>query len=196
MSEHELYFPPAMEAMDREDYFLHRQISEACDEDTAIPGVRPMRDILVENLRTFANCRLATALWVAYKRQFGENWVPMLVEDTEFHDPEHPLRTHWLAKNLDEADARAIDLTVADNDKTLNALGSEAEIAAVNKYRGDAVFLRQLHIGLSRFRDTDGTLLLPHTTAEELLQIYLDLAQQEPRLPHPLRIRPSPILGK
>ncbi len=195
MSEVSISYNPAIQTIERADYDKMMRILEACGPDTAVRQIRGIYHDLIQNLGTFGSCAVATALFVAYRNQKGEHWVPMLVEDPEF-PADCPLRTHWVAKNLDDDEAPAIDVTVADQEKVMLALGSEIEKKEVLEQLAQPDFLKRLQAGLDRFVDMDGKPYLHNMTAEKLASIYQNLCTQAVRPSRHLRVAPFAVLVK
>ena len=191
MTAYTLNFGPAAGALNREDEELFHRVLNACSLATTHPAIREDYPYLVENLRTFGSCTVATALFIQARKQKGENWFPLLVEDTEFPE-DHVLRTHWVASNGHDI----LDVTVGDKEKTVRALGTEAEKVEINKYLNSSDFLKRLEAGLRDYRDEDGKPL--SVTASALLKsVYQDGVLSKPaNLPRNVRVVPMAIFRR
>jgi len=118
----------------------------------------------------------------------------MLVADADFAEGE-VLAVHWVAKDMDDPDASAVDITVADQEKITPALGSVAEVEAVRELASDDDTLRRLQVGLDRFVDENGFPMLK-MTAKDLMGVYMNLLQQPMRPRHDLRVIPLAMFSK
>ena len=189
----QLNFKPAIDKIDPQDHRTMLRVLEACCKETANRQIRDIYESLIDNT-TFGCCVVATALFVAYRNSLGENWTPMLVADPDFPE-DHVLSVHWVAKNLSDPAAPAVDITVADQEKITPALGSEAEIEAVQELLGDNDTLRRLQVGLDRFRDDEGSPMLKLTGAQ-LMSVYTKLLTQPMRPRHNLSVIPLAMFTK
>ncbi len=185
MSAYVLNYRPAAGALNPEDEKLFDRVLNACGLTTTHPNIRENYPNLVENLRTFGSCTVATALFIAARKQRGEEWFPVLVEDAEFPSG-HILRTHWVASNGRDH----IDITVGDKEKIVRALGSAAEKLEVKSYLNGGDLLQRLEAGLRDYRGENGNQL--DMTARDLFErVYRDGVFSRPESqPRPVRVVP------
>jgi hypothetical protein len=184
MIAYELQGTPSLGVISREDYKAFLGVLNAMGPETAHPDIQPIYNDLIKTLPTFGSCVVATGLFIADRNRGGENWWPVLVRDEEFQE-EHPLAHHWVVTNGEIY----IDLTVADQEKELVAVGSEEEKKLVRSYETDDHSLERLQAGLSKFRDEKGRAL--GMTGQELYEmVYKPLLSQAVRPSRKIRVVP------
>lgn len=168
-----------------EDFRTFLRILDAVGYDTADPGVREFYGERIETLATFGSCTVVVALFIAERNQKGENWRPLLVRDSEFPE-DHPLALHWVATN----GKINVDLTVADQEKDLIAVGSDLEKILVNGHKAEGSSApKKFQAGLDKYRDEKGKPL--GLTVEELHdRTYAPLLLQAARPSHTVRVIP------